>query len=227
MKKAGITLLIIILLFLTLKSVQADIHVEVKVNDDGIVNLNFKITNINSTVYEQTKEVLNENTIIKAINASTGILIEKYDGNIQFIDETCSVNVNYSFFDYVVHEGFDKEKNLRIFKVNTMWRLFKLNLTENYSIDFSKIFALSVSEWNKTKNIYIYNSTGDLGRAIFEIIGPNSAINSYVNEETVNFEVPPLKIDLFINSPYIIFLIVVIIVFVAFAYRKLRYGRAF
>ena len=227
MKKAVTILLAFLLLSLAIKSVQADVYVKVKVNDDNSVNLSFKITEINSTVYEQAKNILNETTIIKAINASTGIFIEKYDGNIQFIDETHSVSISYSFFNYIVHEEYDKEKNLRIFKVTTIWRHFKLSLTESYSIDFSKIFALSVSKWNKTGNTYIYNTKNNFGNATFEITGPELAVNSYVSGEVIIFEALPSKIDVFINSPYIVLLIVVAIVLVALVYRKLRYGRAF
>ena len=225
MKRTVTTLLTILLLFLTVKSVHADIYVQVKVNDDNSVNLNFKITNINSTVYNQAKENFDETTIIKAINASTGTLIEKYDGTVKFDDETHSINVSYSFFNYIVEEEINKEKNLRIFKVNTAWRFFNLNLTKNYSINFAEIFALSASEWGKTENGYIYNSTSNFGRTIFEVIGPETSINSYVNGEIVTFEAPLSKFDLFISSPYIVLLIVILVVFIAFAYRKLRYGR--
>ncbi len=226
MKRTVATLLTILLLFLTVKSVQADIYVQVKVNEDSSVNLNFEITNINSTVYNQAKEKFNESTIIKAINASTGILIENYQGNVEFNDETPSINVSYSFFDYIVKEEMDREKNLRILRVNTAWRHFNLNLTENYSINFAEIFTLSASEWNKTGNVYIYNSTSNFGRAVFEVIGPETSINSYVSGETFIFEAPFSKFDIFIGSPYAILLTVLLVVFVAFVYRKLRYGRA-
>jgi hypothetical protein len=229
MKKAVATMLAAyFLIFLMVDPVYADIHVQVSISNEGRINLSFEITNIDSAVYDQisNKKKFNESTIIRAINASTGTFIENYLAEIDFDNETNSIKADYSFFNYIVEKEIDKDKNVRVFKIETRWRRFKLDFAENFSINFAELFSLRVPEWNRTENGYLYNSTSNFGRTIFEIVGPQSTVDFYVDvdEETVIFETAVSEWDLFINSPYIILLIVVVVVFAAFTYRKLRYG---
>ena len=217
------TLILVYLLFLSrvgAGATQADIHIQLNVREGGTAEFTIEIINLNSTVYEQAKEakITIETAIIEAINASS---VE-----INFKNETRSIEITCSISDDRVKEDVDKDRMIRVIRVETEWRKFKLPLTQNFSIDFAEPLSARVSTWNKTEKGYIYSSISDFGEVVFEIVGPDSTMNFYVgeDEETVIFELPLSKVDLFINSPYTILIIVIIAIIVATVYRKLRYG---
>lgn len=214
-----ISLLALLILLFIIDAVQADIYIKLRVHEGGTADFSVEITNINSSLYEEIikNKTLNEVTIIKVINVPPE--------ELRFNDTTHSIKFVCSVSDRVKEE-IDKERMIRVIRVETEWRKFELPLTNNTSINFAKLLSPEVSMWDRTENGYIYRSTSDFGNVTFEIVGPDSAIDFYVGEdgETVIFELPLSEIDLFINSPYTILLIVVVIIFVAITYRKLRYG---
>ena len=207
------------LLFLV-GSAHADIYMKLNVYDDATARLDIKITDMEPEIYD---EILSNKTAVaiavaNAINASSVDVISN--------DTARSIEVICSLADEKIHQKVDMNKTLQIIRVKTEWMKFNLPLTQNVSIDFAQLLSSKVSAWNKTDNGYIYTSTSDFGKVTFEIVGPSSTISFYVDVdgETVIFELPLSKSDLFISSPYIMLVIVIILILIAIVYRKLRYG---
>jgi len=198
---------------------QAGISMLCTINEGGgTAEFNLEITDLNSTIYNEAKNMLNETVIIEAVNPS---FVE-----INFNDTASSIRITCSITDDRIREEVDEKKMIRIIRVETNWRKFVLPLTQNVSINFVQLLSPKVSTWNKTENGYIYHTNGDFGEVTFEIVGPGSATNFYVADdgETVIFELPLSKIDLILNSPYIILIVIIVIILVANIYRKIRYG---
>ena len=218
-----ITVIIILSSFMLLflvGSVHADIYIRLNVYGDATARLDIKITNMEPEIYDEISSNKNAITtaVANAINASSVDVISN--------DTTHSIEIICSLTDEKIDQKVDMNKTLQIVRVKTEWMKFSLPLTQNVSIDFAQLLSSKVSAWNKTDNGYIYTSTSDLGKVTFEIVGPSSTISFYVDVdgETVIFELPLSKSDLFISSPYIMLVIVIIIILIAIVYRKLRYG---
>ena len=207
------------LLFLV-GSAHADIYMRLNVHDDATARLNIEITNIEPEIYDEIS--LNKTAIVtavaNAINASSVDVVSN--------DTARSIEIICSLADERIDQEVDMDEMLQIIRVKTEWMKFNLPLTQNVSIDFAQLLSSKVSAWNKTDNGYIYTSTSDFGKVTFEIVGPSSTISFYidVDDETVIFELPLSKSDLFISSPHVILIIVIILIFIAIVYRKLRYG---
>jgi len=218
-----ITVIIILSSFMLLflvGSVHADIYIRLNVYGDATARLDIKITNMEPEIYDEISSNKNAITtaVANAINASSVDVISN--------DTTHSIEIICSLTDEKIDQKVDMNKTLQIVRVKTEWMKFSLPLTQNVSIDFAQLLSSKVSAWNKTDNGYIYTSTSDFGKVTFEIVGPSSTISFYVDVdgETVIFELPLSKSDLFISSPYIMLVIVIIIILIAIVYRKLRYG---
>jgi len=207
------------LLFLV-GSAHADIYMRLNVYDDATARLNIEITNIEPEIYDEIS--LNKTAIAtavaNAINASSVDVVSN--------DTARSIEIICSLADERIDQEVDMDEMLQIIRVKTEWMKFNLPLTQNVSIDFAQLLSPKASAWNKTDNGYIYTSTSDFGKVTFEIVGPSSTISFYidVDDETVIFELPLSKSDLFISSPHVILIIVIILIFIAIVYRKLRYG---
>ena len=205
------------LLFLV-GSVHADIYMRLNVYDDATARLDIKITDMEPEIYD---EILSNKTAVatavaNATDASSVDIISN--------DTARSIEIICSLTDEKIDQKVDMNKTLQIIRVKTEWMKFNFPLTHNVSIDFAQLLSPKVSAWNKTDNGYIYTSTSDFGKVTFEIVGPSSTTSFYVSGETVIFELPPSKSDLFISSPYIMLVIVIILILIAIVYRKLRYG---
>ena len=216
-----ITVIIILSLFILLflvGSAHADIYMRLNVYDDATARLDIKITNMEPEIYDEISSNKTAITIAvaNAINASSVDIVSN--------DTARSIEIICSLTDERIDQEVDTDKMLQIIRVKTEWMKFSLPLTQNVSIDFAQLLSPRVSAWNKTDNGYIYTSTSDFGKVTFEIVGPSSTTSFYVSGETVIFELPPSKSDLFISSPYIMLVIVIILILIAIVYRKLRYG---
>jgi len=205
------------LLFLV-GSVHADIYVRLNVHDDATARLNIEITNIEPEIYDEIS--LNKTVIATAVaNAINASFVDVVSN-----DTARSIKIICSLTDEKIDQEVDTDEMLQIIRVKTEWMKFNLPLTQNVSIDFAQLLSSKVSTWNKTDNGYIYTSTSDFGKVTFEIVGPSATTSFYVSGETVIFELPLSKSDLFISSPYIMLVIVIILILIAIVYRKLRYG---
>ena len=205
------------LLFLV-GSVHADTYMRLNVHDDATARLDIKITNMEPEIYDEisSNKTAVAIAVANAINASSVDIVSN--------DTARSIEIICSLTDEKIDQEVDTDKMLQIIRVKTEWMKFSLPLTQNVSIDFAQLLSSKVSAWNKTDNGYIYTSTSDFGKVTFEIVGPSSTTSFYVSGETVIFELPPSKSDLFISSPYIMLVIVIILILIAIVYRKLRYG---
>ena len=218
-----ITVIIILSSFMLLflvGSVHADIYMRLNVYDDATARLNIKITDMEPEIYDEisSNKTAITTAVANAINASSVDIVSN--------DTARSIEIICSLTDEKIDQEVDTDKMLQIIRVKTEWMKFSLPLTQNVSIDFAQLLSPRVSAWNKTDNGYIYTSTSDFGKVTFEIVGPSSTTSFYVDVdgETVIFELPPSKSDLFINSPYIMLVIVIVLILIAIVYRKLRYG---
>jgi len=217
-KIAVIIILSLFMLLFLVGSAHADIYMRLNVHDDATARLNIKITNMEPEIYDEisSNKTAITTAVANATNASSVDIVSN--------DTARSIEIICSLTDEKIDQEVDTDKMLQIIRVKTEWMKFSLPLNQNVSIDFAQLLSPKVSAWNKTDNGYIYASTSDFGKVTFEIVGPSSTTSFYVDGETVIFELPLSKSDLFISSPYIMLVIVIILILIAIVYRKLRYG---
>jgi hypothetical protein len=117
--------------------------------------------------------------------------------------------------------------------VKTDWRKFEVNLTSDFSVDFTQAFAEPVGTWQKidytnsagsVHQAYFYETpeTESLGKLSFKFILPSTATNVQANGDTITYDVPPSFEDIFLGSPLLILAAIIIVVVIALVYRRLK-----
>jgi len=110
--------------------------------------------------------------------------------------------------------------------MRTDWRNFHINITDEFSLDFTEYFGKPVSQWNfenMTRPTYYYNYTGSssFDPSCYFIL-PAAATNVQAVEDTIIFDLPMPFEDSLLNSPFLI-LGALIVVIIAFSlYRKVK-----
>jgi len=113
--------------------------------------------------------------------------------------------------------------------VRTDWRRFHLNLTSDFSLNFTQLFGTPMSQWerinytdseNRTHPAYTYNCTNALYASSYFVL-PSTATNIQIVEDTIIFEAPPAPEDAIINSPILILGALIVVNIVVIIYRRL------
>ncbi|MFQ5759325.1 MAG: hypothetical protein ACE5IF_06575, partial [Candidatus Bathyarchaeia archaeon] len=170
MKKLVLLHLVLVLILTLVTPVYASVELKATIGQDIHVVLELK--NINSTLYGK---IINENLIneTKIPMIITKNLEEKGLENVYFglpseplnfndIEKSITVRFSLSGSD-ILNFAFSTEKMRRTYRVRTVWRKFELNLTDDFSLDFSEYFGRPLSTWefeNETYPTYYYNYTG-------------------------------------------------------------------
>jgi hypothetical protein len=225
------------LLFILFVTLVTPVHASVKIQAtiDQNIHIAFIFENINSTIYNETKQneqIFNITTIPKAIikNLEQQDLTRVrwgYDPEQQiFDDSTNSIRVEfYLAGSDITKFTFNKTNMNRIYHIQTQWRKFQVNLTHNFSLDFAQYFDTPIANWtySDSKKAYYYEyAEPDSLDPSCKFVLPAAATNVHVTEDTIIFEVPPLLEDILLNSPFLILGALIIVIIVAFLYRRLR-----
>lgn len=151
---------------------------------------------------------------------------------INYDDTESSVHVAFHLGGSdIINFSVNRTTMVRTYQVSTDWRKFKVNLTDEFSVDFVQHFNVPLSQWPKTNRtdasgvhpVYYYESTGEeLFHTWFYFILPATATNVQASEDTITYEAPPYAEDLFLNSPFLILSAVLAISIITVVYRKTR-----
>jgi len=241
MKKLALAHLLFFPLLVTLITpVCASVKIQAVIGQD--VHVVFDFESINSTLYTEIVQqgVFNVSTIPQTIvkNLEERNLTDVtwgYDPEVEmFNDATKSIHVDfYLYGSDIVSLTSNKTTMNRIYNVRTDWRNFHVNLTNEFSLDFTEYFNEPVDEWQRINNYtlnakkhpaYYYNFTdSNTFDPLFYFVLPATAINVHAVGDTIIFELPPSFEDSLLNSPFLILGAIIVLLIIVFSlYRKIR-----
>ncbi|MDH5713645.1 MAG: hypothetical protein OEY83_06890 [Candidatus Bathyarchaeota archaeon] len=231
MKKLAATHLLLTLLITLVTPVHASVKMQATIDQN--IHVVFIFEDINSTIYSEAKQTFNITTIPKAIIKSLeqqGLTRARWgydpEQEIVFNDSARSMRVEfYLAGSDIINFTFNKTTMNRIYHVQTEWRKFHVNLAQNFSLDFAQYFDVLVANWTYSdpERTYHYECTEpDSLDPSCKIVLPRTATNVHATEDTITFEVPPLPEDILLNSPFLILGALIVVIIIAFLYRRLR-----
>jgi hypothetical protein len=217
-----------ILLALSVVPAHASVSVESTVNESIYAVYNFQ--NLNSTVYDEVKNNPQFNvstipmTIVRNLENQGRIQVNWGFGpqaDLVFNDAARTVQVSfYLWGSDIISSGVNQTTMKRTCQVKTDWRKFQLSLTSSFSLNFTQILAKPVAEWQKTNEYTFLYEGQDIS---FKFILPQTATQVQAQEDTITFEAGSLSFwDIFLNSPFLILAVLIIVVIIALIYRKVR-----
>jgi hypothetical protein len=236
MKKRVPSILLISLFSLFLvTSVHATVSIESTIEDN--ISVVCSIANLNQTVYEAAKAdpVFNGSTIVQIIvqnlnrtNVTHGFQLNTYDNDNRAIHASFLLGGTD-----IITSTINRTSLKRNIQVQTGWRKFQVNLTSTVLIDFATYFAELVQNWqltdyaDPTGNIHpsYYFETGEIeqfGKMSFRFILPSAATNVQAIGDMITYDVTLGFEDVLIGSPFPILAIIVVVVLIALAYRRIR-----
>jgi hypothetical protein len=238
-KAAAVLVTIFALLLFSTTSVHATVSFESKIEDNIYVTCSFE--NLAQTVYDAAKanqQLFNGSTIPKIITANLekqGLTRVTYGFQDNTYDDANKA-IHVSFFlggADVISYSVNRTSLKRAYQVKTDWRKFEVNLTSDFSVDFTQAFAEPVGTWQKidytnsagsVHQAYFYETpeTESLGKLSFKFILPSTATNVQANGDTITYDVPPSFEDIFLGSPLLILAAIIIVVVIALVYRRLK-----
>ena len=204
---------------------------ETTINEN--VHVTFKFADIEPQLYSEIEnQGFNISTIPNAIegkfkqqNLTNARVI--YDLNQEIFNEDVH-SVFMKFFlagSDIISYTSNKTDMTRTFRVRTDWRKFKINLTNDFQLDFEKNFEASLASW---QNVTVYGRVAyeknveDEIEMSFRFILPKEAFDVQVDEDTIIFKVLPVFEDTLLNSPFLILGAIIIANIFFVAYRKAR-----
>jgi len=237
MKKIVLGHLLFLLLIITLTaSVHASVKVQAIIDQDIHVAFNFE--NINSTIYWTIKNgnLINESTIpnivLDNLEQQNLTHVDVYTQPTVFNNSTLSIQVAFSLTGSdILNSKVDTNSMTKTCHVTTNWRKFQLNLTNGFSLDFTKYFGEPMEKWRrinytlnaKTHPAYYRNFTDS---SAFDpecyFVLPAAATSVQAVGDIITFEVPLSFGDSLLNSPFLILGALIVIVIAFSLYRKVR-----
>lgn len=238
MKRLIASYSLIVLLAAVVTSVHASITIQTVVDEDLHVVLNME--SMDPAIYNETVQqgLFDVSTIPAAINANfkqqnlTNARCN-YDSAQQiFTDSTTSIRVEFYLTGLdILDSAINADTRTKVYNVRTDWRKFQISLTNETSLDFANHFATPVGQWNKVSYplngkshpAYFYNSTiPSLIDPSFYFILPEKATNVNAVGDKIAFEVPLSFEEIFLNSPFLILAVLLVVIVIVFVYRRIR-----
>lgn len=229
-KTVLIAVFLMVLVVVSVAPVHASVSVESTVGDNIYVIYNFE--NLDSAIYNEAVDIsqFNSSTIPQIIkenletqnltHVDVGLQPNEYDD----ATKTISASFYLSGSDIISYTA-NRTTMRKNYQLKTEWRKFQVNLTNNFSINFTQYFAEPVENWqhpNQTTYFIESHGTGFFNLVSFKIALPSTAINVQASGDTITYEFPPSFEDAFLNSPFLILAVLIIIVIVALIYRRVR-----
>jgi len=237
MRKPILALLFTILILSAVLPVNASIVINSTIDDSLFTTYEFK--NLDQTIYEQAFAQLNAETIPKAIVDNlkrTGVTQVGYGlppQPLAFDNTTRTISASFylsgtDIISYTVNTTTMK----RTYQIRTEWRKLQLNLTTDYSIDFTQSLANPVESWQKINTTdlqgaihptyYYENKQTDTLDTFFYLVLPASASGIQVQGNLISYEMPPTLGDQLLNSPFTILAALAVALAIILLFRKIR-----
>jgi hypothetical protein len=231
MKKTVLTFAFLIVLAVGLVApVFASVSVESTVGDNIAIIYNFE--NLDSTIYNEAiaNKLFNSSTIPQIIkkNLETQNLQNVNYGFQPNTYDNATKTIRVSFYlngSDIISFTFNRTIMRKTYQVKTDWRKFQVNLTNSFSINFTQYFAEPVEKWKQPNQTTYYietHGTGFFDVLSFKLTLPVTAINVQSQGDTITYEFPPYFEDVFLNSPFLILAVLILVIIVALIYRKVR-----
>ena len=237
MKESVLSYLALILLLALITPVCASVEIRATVGEDIHVVFNFG----NVTQYDEITNLITEITIPEIILSN---LEERNLTSVEYRWEPLDLNsteksIRVAFYlsgSDILSFTFSTGTMRRICHVRTDWRKFELNLTENFSLNFTEYFGKPISmspPWqlinytdleNRTYPAYYcnYTSPSSFDPECYFIM-PREATEVHVEDmETIVFELPPSLGESLLNSPFLILGAIIVANIIALLYRTIR-----
>lgn len=226
MNKSVLVALGTILILASATLANAEVTVKVQVDDSLFVTYEFK--NLDPAVYDQAYSGFTAERIPQTIVAN----LEKANQTVRWglgsfkFDNTTHTILD-SFFlggTSIVSFTLNATTLRRIYEVKTEWRKFKVNLTDDYPVDFAQRLAEPVAEWQKLNATAFYYESKETNAPdiLFYLVLPASAIAVRAQLDSVLYEAQPYLEDQLLDSPFIILAALVIALIIILVYRKAR-----
>ena len=229
MKELAAAHLFLILFVALIMPVHALVTMEATIDQSIHVILNFE--NVNSTIYDEIKQTFNVTTIpliiVKNLEQQGLTRVRwGYSQEIGFDDSTNSIHVEFFLGGAdIITFTFNKTTMARLYQVRTEWRKFNANLAENFSINFNEYFGTPIADWDyiDSEKAYYYEYTQlESFTPSCNFVLPATSINIQATGDTIFFETSSLLEDVLLNSPFLILSAIIIVIIVAFIYRRIR-----
>jgi len=227
----------------------ADAGVEALV-EVGSVSVRIELSNVNSTLFERItnySSALNETTIPEAIVNAIGEGAFYVDPAIALNGTTRTISASFKLLGSALMDfEFNRTSMARTYRLRTSWRKTDVEAWYNRTLrvvklNFSSFFGKPLRKWEHLahyelapgdiREALLLNTTvrdglfeNGTGRATWIFVLPRGAKFLRAvregNEEFLLFEMPPEPLDAFMASPFWPFLIIVVAVGAAVAYRR-------
>ena len=235
MKKLVVVYLLFIIFAMLIRSVHGSVTIQAIVDQNIHVAFDFK--NINFTIYEEIKrrDLFNQSTIpqiiVNNLKQQNLTHVAYYNPEIVFNEPNKSIHAAfYLSGSDILNFTFNKTTMAKVYHVRTDWRKFHVNLTDEFSLNFTEYFGTPITQWqrvnytdleNRTHPAYYYNYTGPIPfDPVCYFILPITATNDRPVKDMIIFEIPPSLEDVLLNSPFLIIGALIIVNIAAFLYRK-------
>jgi len=217
------------LLIVSVAPVHASVSVKSTIGD--VIYVTYDFENLDPSVYSEAmaNDQFNSTTIPQIIkkNLEKQNLTRVNYGFQPNTNDDATNTIRVSFYlggSDIISFTLNRTIMRRTYQVKTEWRKFQFNLTSSFSIDFAQVLAEPVEQWQKiNQTAYIYPSEeNDILEISFQFALPEEATQVQVEGDTITYEVPPYFEDVFLNSPFLILTVLLIIVVIVLIYRKLK-----
>lgn len=238
MKRLIVASFVFVLFSMLIASVHASVTIQAVLGQN--VHVAFSFENINSTVYaniKQHKPTLDGSTIpqiiVETLKQRNLTNIEYYNSQLFFDDLDRSIHATfYMSGSDVLNFTVNKAMMVKVYNVRTDWRMFHVNLTDRFSLNFTEYFGTPMAKWERTNytdpenrvhQVYFYNYTGlSSFDPLCYFILPTTATNVRVVEDMIIFEAPLSLEETLLNSPFLILGALIAVNVAAFIYRRVR-----
>jgi len=244
MRELAATSLLVVLLVTLVTPAYAFVTIQTTVNQDLHVTFDFGI--INATIYEKAKNSIVESTIpniiLDNLRQQNLTQVYCYTEPLVFNDSAQSIRVTFHLYGSDILNFTVNVKSMnRTYYLRTDWRKFYVNITNGFSLNFTKYFDRPISHSPPSPPSLpwqILNYTdleGKIHRAYFcnytelsssdplcYFILPTTASNIHAVGDTIIFELPPSFEDSLLNSPFLVLGALIVVNLAVFLYRKVR-----
>jgi len=230
MKKTVPTFVFLVVLVVVLVApAHASVSVDSTVEDN--IKITYNLENLDSTSYNETmtNNQFNSSTIPNIIVKNLekqNLTHVNYDFQPNTYDNATKT-IRVSFYlggSDIISFTINRTAMRKTYQVKTEWRKFQVNLTNSFLIDFTQYFAEPVEKWQKPNQTTYYietHGTGFFNVLSFKITLPAAATNVQAQGDTITYEIPYFE-DVFLNSPFLILAVLILVIIVALIYRRVR-----
>ncbi len=230
--RARAHVLFLLLVVVLVTPVHASVTTQAIINQD--IQVLFDFRNISPDIYENI--TVTETTIPETIKNNLmqrGLTHVDYRyAPLDFNSTENSLHVAFTLFGSdILNVTVNTKAMNKTYHVRTDWRKFQVNLTNGFSLNFTKSFGEPVERWQrinytlnaKTHPAYYHNFTDSntIDPACYFIM-PAAATNVQVTGDILAFGLPLSFGDFLLNSPFLILGALIVVIIAFFLIRRVR-----